>query len=175
MSTLPIVLNSDAGGIGLADDFAPVSQEIQLAEKTYVTFDLVASNPGGHSSRPRSDNAIYDLAAALIRISEYQFPVSDSGLTRSYFAALGQSVDGDLGKAMRDFAADPGDAEAIAVLRANPSYVGTLGTTCVATMLKAGHAENALPQSGGATVNCRVFPGIGVETVRDTLAAGNRQ
>ncbi len=164
------VLNSDSGGIGLADDFTPLAQQIQLAEKTFVTFDITATNPGGHSSRPRADNAIYDLAAALTNISQHQFPVRESALTRSYFAALGQSVIGELGKAMREFAADPSNAEAIEILRADPGYVGTLGTTCVATMLKAGHAENALPQSASADVNCRVFPGIGVDEVRDTLA-----
>lgn len=164
------VLNSDSGGIGLADDFSPLAQNVQLAEKTYVTFDVAATNPGGHSSRPRDDNAIYDLATALTKVSQHRFPVRESALTRSYFAALGLSLPGDLGKAMRDFSADPSDAKAIEILRADPGYVGTLGTTCIATMLKAGHAENALPQSASAAVNCRVFPGVGVDEVRDTLA-----
>jgi acetylornithine deacetylase/succinyl-diaminopimelate desuccinylase-like protein len=169
------VLNSDAGGIGLADDFSPIAQQVQLAEKTYVTFDITATNPGGHSSRPRPDNAIYDLAAALTRISELQFPVRESELTRSYFAAMGQSIPGALGAAMRTFAADPSDTAAIATISADPGFVGTLRTTCVATMLKAGHAENALPQSAGATVNCRVFPGEGVASVKAALeqAIGN--
>ncbi len=164
------VLNSDAGGMGLADDFTPLAQRVQAAEKTFVTFDLTASNPGGHSSRPRPDNAIYDLAKALTLISEYQFPVRATPLTRSYFGTLGQAVPGELGAAMRTFSADPSDASAIAALRANPEFVGTLGTTCVATMLEAGHAENALPQSARATVNCRVFPGVGVEATRARLA-----
>ena len=163
------VLNSDAGGIGLADDFAPLAQQVQLAEKTYVTFDVTATNPGGHSSRPRSDNAIYDLAGALTRIEQLRFPVRESELTRSYFGALGQSIPGELGAAMRTFAANPADDEAIALISANPGYVGTLRTTCVATMLDAGHAENALPQSASAAVNCRVFPGEGVETVKAAL------
>lgn len=163
------VLNSDAGGIGLADDYSPLAQQVQLAEKTYVTFDITATNPGGHSSRPRSDNAIYDLAAALTRISQHRFPVRESALTRSYFAAMGRSVPGQLGAAMRAFAADPSDADAIDTISANPGFVGTLRTTCVATMLKAGHAENALPQSASAAVNCRVFPGEGVESVKETL------
>ena len=163
------VLNSDAGGIGLADDYSPLAQQVQLAEKTYVTFDITATNPGGHSSRPRSDNAIYDLAAALTRISQHRFPVRESALTRSYFAAMGQSIPGELGAAMRAFAADPSDADAIDTISANPGFVGTLRTTCVATMLKAGHAENALPQSASAAVNCRVFPGEGVESVKETL------
>ena len=163
------VLNSDAGGIGLADDYSPLAQQVQLAEKTYVTFDITATNPGGHSSRPRSDNAIYDLAAALTRISQHRFPVRESALTRSYFAAMGESIPGELGAAMRAFAADPSDADAIDTISANPGFVGTLRTTCVATMLKAGHAENALPQSASAAVNCRVFPGEGVESVKETL------
>lgn len=163
------VLNSDAGGIGLADDYSPLAQQVQLAEKTYVTFDIAATNPGGHSSRPRNDNAIYDLAAALTRISQHRFPVRESALTRSYFAAMGQSIPGELGAAMRAFAADPSDADAIDTISANPGFVGTLRTTCVATMLKAGHAENALPQSASAAVNCRVFPGEGVESVKETL------
>ncbi len=163
------ILNSDAGGIGLADDFTPVAQQVQLAEKTYVTYDVVVTNEGGHSSRPRKDNAIYDLATALTKISQHEFPVRESELTRSYFGALGQSIPGELGAAMRDFAADPTDADAIATISDNPGFVGTLRTTCVATMLKAGHAENALPQSARATVNCRVFPGEGVDSVKATL------
>ena len=164
------VLNSDAGGIGLADDFSPLAQQVQMAEKTFVTFDITATNQGGHSSRPRSDNAIYDLASALTKISQHQFPVRESELTRTYFGALGQSVPGELGDAMRRFAEDPSDADAIRTIRADPAYVGTLGTTCVATMLHAGHAENALPQSASAAVNCRVFPGEGVDSVKSTLA-----
>ena len=169
------VLNSDAGGIGLADDFSPIAQQVQLAEKTFVTFDITATNPGGHSSRPRKDNAIYDLAAALTAISQYEFPVRESELTRSYFGAMGQSIPGELGAAMRAFSADPSDAAAIATISADPGFVGTLRTTCVATMLKGGHAENALPQSASATVNCRVFPGEGVDSVKAALeqAIGN--
>ncbi|WP_226700104.1 M20/M25/M40 family metallo-hydrolase [Qipengyuania gaetbuli] len=165
------VLNSDAGGIGLADDFSPLAQQVQMAEKTYVTFDLTATNQGGHSSRPRSDNAIYDLAAALLKIAEYRFPVRDTQLTRTYLGALGQSMPGELGEALKRFAADPSDASAIEIIRADPSLVGTLGTTCVATMLKGGHAQNALPQSASAAVNCRVFPGDGVDNVKAQLAA----
>lgn len=169
------VLNSDAGGIALAPDFTPLAQQVQAAEKTYATFELTVRNPGGHSSRPRADNAIYDLAAALQNIAQYSFPVRESALTRSYFGALGQSVPGEMGEAMRAFAADPADEAAIAVLQANPETVGTLGTTCVATMLRAGHAENALPGSATATVNCRIFPGEGVELTRQRLteAVGN--
>lgn len=155
------VLNSDAGGITLAPDRKPLAMALQAAEKTFATFELTVTNPGGHSSRPRKDNAIYELADALQRIAAHRFPVQATPLTRSFLGALGQITPGEVGSAMRAFAADPADEAAIAVLRATPETVGTLGTTCVATMLKAGHAENALPQSATATVNCRIFPGVG--------------
>ena len=169
------VLNSDAGGVALDNDFGPLAMRVQAAEKTYATFELTVTNPGGHSSRPRADNAIYELAEALAKIRDYQFPVRATPLTRSYFAALGQSVPGELGAAMRRFSANPGDESAIAILRSNPETVGTLGTTCVATMLRAGHAENALPQTATATVNCRIFPGEGAAATEATLreVAGN--
>ena len=171
------ILNSDAGGIGLSDDFTPLVQRVQAAEKTFATWELTVTNPGGHSSRPRSDNAIYELADALTKIRDYRFPVQATPLTRSYFGALGQNMPGELGAAMLAFAKDPIDAKAIAALQANPETVGTLGTTCVATMLRAGHAENALPQSATATVNCRIFPGVGAaateKALRDVIGNDN--
>lgn len=163
------VLNSDAGGLALSDEFTPLAMRVQAAEKTFATFELTVLNPGGHSSRPRKDNAIYELADAVTAIRNYQFPVRATDLTRSYFATLGQSVPGELGAAMRNFAEDPENPEAIAALLANPETVGTLGTTCVATMLRAGHAENALPQSATATVNCRIFPGEGAAATEARL------
>ena len=163
------ILNSDSGGIALNGRGEPVDYSIQGAEKTYVTFELTVRNPGGHSSRPRKDNAIYELADALKAVQGYTFPVNYSDLTLSYFAKAGrQRLDG-LGAAMRTFAEDPTDEAAIAVLRNNPSTVGTIGTTCIATMLRGGHAENALPQSATATVNCRVFPGEGAELTEQRL------
>lgn len=163
------VLNSDAGGITLSPDSKPLAMAVQAAEKTFATFELTVTNPGGHSSRPRADNAIYELSDALQKIAAYKFPVQASPLTRSFLGALGQITPGETGAAMRAFAADPADEGAIAVLRATPETVGTLGTTCVATMLKAGHAENALPQSATATVNCRIFPGIGAAATEAAL------
>jgi acetylornithine deacetylase/succinyl-diaminopimelate desuccinylase-like protein len=163
------VLNSDAGGLALDNEYNQLAMRVQAAEKTFATFELTITNPGGHSSRPRSDNAIYELADALAKIRDHQFPVHATPLTRSYLAALGQSVPGELGDAMRRFSANPADEDAIATLRSNPETVGTLGTTCVATMLRAGHAENALPQSATATVNCRIFPGVGVAATEATL------
>jgi acetylornithine deacetylase/succinyl-diaminopimelate desuccinylase-like protein len=163
------VLNSDAGGITLASDNTPLAMAVQAAEKTFATFELTVTNPGGHSSRPRADNAIYELSDALQKIAAYKFPVQASPLTRSFLGALGQITPGETGAAMRAFAADPTDAAAVAVLRANPETVGTLGTTCVATMLRGGHAENALPQSATATVNCRIFPGEGAAAIEAAL------
>ncbi len=153
------VLNSDAGGITLAPDNRPLAMAVQAAEKTSVSFEITLTNPGGHSSRPRADNAIYELADALKKVAAYRFPVRATPLTRSFLGALGQMTPGETGAAMRAFAADPADEAAVAVLRANPETVGTLGTTCVATMLRGGHAANALPQSATATINCRIFPG----------------
>ena len=164
------VLNADAGGATIPEAGGrPASFGMQAAEKTYVTWDMIIRNPGGHSSRPRKDNAIYELASALTRIQEYIFPVSYNDLTLAYFKGTGAKTQGELGKAMSRFAEDPEDAAAISILRANSSYVGTLGTTCVATMLRAGHAENALPQSATATINCRIFPGAGVNKTLDQL------
>ena len=162
------VLNADSGGATLPEDGGiPASFGMQAAEKTYVTWEMIVRNPGGHSSRPRSDNAIYDLSNALVKIQNYQFPVNYNNLTLAFFQGIGKRTEGALGKAMRDFSIKPDNEAAIAELRSHSSYVGTTGTTCVATMLKAGHAENALPQSAVATINCRVFPGTGVD---DTLA-----
>ena len=164
------VLNADAGGATIPEAGGrPASFGMQAAEKTYVTWDMIIRNPGGHSSRPRKDNAIYELASALTRIQEYTFPVSYNDLTLAYFKGTGAKTQGELGKAMSRFAEDPEDAAAINILRANSSYVGTLGTTCVATMLRAGHAENALPQSATATINCRIFPGAGVNKTLSQL------
>lgn len=163
-------LNSDAGGGALDQDGRPLGYLVQAAEKTYATFEITARNPGGHSSRPRPDNAIYDLADAIKTVQEYSFPVMWNDITRANFAALGATLGGDLGRAMQAFADDPTNEEAADRIAAEPSYVGQTKTTCVATMLRAGHAENALPQSATATVNCRIFPGTSVAEVQATLA-----
>ncbi len=162
-------LNSDAGGGDLDASGRAITYNIQAAEKTYVTWEITARNPGGHSSRPRADNAIYDLAAAIGRIQAYQFPVRWSEMTLAYFQETGKQLGGELGQAMQAFAYNPEDEAAAARLAKESSYVGTTRTTCVVTMLDAGHAENALPQSATATVNCRVFPGVPVAEVEKTL------
>jgi acetylornithine deacetylase/succinyl-diaminopimelate desuccinylase-like protein len=168
-------LNSDAGGGTLSKDGKAILFRIQAAEKTYVTWEITATNPGGHSSRPRPDNAIYDLADAITKIQGYRFPVRWSDMTREYFEETGRQLGGELGAAMLRFAENPEDTTASDRLAIEPSYVGTTRTTCVVTMLRAGHAENALPQSATATVNCRVFPGVPVAEVQQALqtAIGN--
>jgi acetylornithine deacetylase/succinyl-diaminopimelate desuccinylase-like protein len=162
-------LNSDAGGGALTREEHAVGYGIQAAEKTYVTWEITARNPGGHSSRPRLDNAIYDLADAIKKVQAYRFPVSINDITRDYFRTTGTTLGGEVGDAMLRFAENPDDQEAADRLFVEPSYVGTTRTTCVVTMLKAGHAENALPQSASATVNCRVFPGVAADDVEQTL------
>jgi len=168
-------LNSDAGGGQLTADGKPVIYLIQAAEKTYVTWEITVHNPGGHSSRPRPDNAIYDLADAISKIQHYQFPVRWSEMTLAFFEYTGEKLGGELGDAMIRFARNPRDKAAAQRLSRESSYVGTTRTTCVVTMLRAGHAENALPQSATATVNCRVFPGVPVAAVEAALkqAIGN--
>jgi acetylornithine deacetylase/succinyl-diaminopimelate desuccinylase-like protein len=164
-----LVLNGDAGGGTLAENGKPIVYSLQAAEKTYADFEINLANPGGHSSRPTKDNAIYALAAALDRLAGYEFPVQSSELTREFFRVTGEQTKGELGEAMRRFAANPMDAAAAARLSADPEYIGKVRTTCVATMVKAGHARNALPQSAVANVNCRIFPGVSVESVQKTL------
>jgi carboxypeptidase PM20D1 len=167
-------INTDAGG-GILDEASgkPLIYLVQGAEKTFATFDVMVTNPGGHSSRPRTDNAIYQLAHALEKVEAYRFPVMSTHLTRAYLGAVGQAQSGPLGEALRKFAADPTDADADAadMLAKSPEFIGTTRTTCVATMLEAGHAENALPQTARAAVNCRIFPDVAVESVRDALVA----
>jgi acetylornithine deacetylase/succinyl-diaminopimelate desuccinylase-like protein len=162
-------LNTDAGGGTLDKDGKALSYNIQTAEKTYASYKLSAYNAGGHSSQPRADNAIYELADALKAVQAHRFPVQWSETTLGYFKAMGATTAGPLGAAMRAFAADPRDAAAADELWKHPSYVGATRTTCVATMLRAGHAENALPQQATATVNCRIFPGVTPQAVRDVL------
>ncbi|GAB3271531.1 M20/M25/M40 family metallo-hydrolase [Parahaliea aestuarii] len=162
-------LNSDAGGGQLDERGEALVYRVQAAEKTYVTWELTVRNPGGHSSRPREDNAIYDLAAAIQGIQGHHFPVRWSEMTLAYFQQTGELMGGELGEAMTRFAYDPKDEAAAERLAREPSYVGTIRTTCVPTMLRAGHAENALPQTATVTVNCRIFPGEPVAEVENTL------
>ncbi len=163
-------LNEGAGGLLDAHD-RPVYLGIQAGEKVYQDFRLETTNPGGHSSRPTPDNAIYHLAAALTRLAAFDFPAQLSETTRAYFSRTGTLIGGESGAAMIALARDPTDKAAEAVVSRDPSWHSMLRTTCVATLLDGGHAANALPQRAGANVNCRIFPGVSVETVRSTLAA----
>ncbi len=162
-------LNADGGGGSMDPDGKPLLFAVQASEKTYATFELTTTNPGGHSSTPRTDNAIYDLATALGHLEAYRFPVMTNGVTRAYLRAMSKVVPGAVGGAMARLADDPTDEHAADVLWHEPEEVGVTRTTCVATMLRAGHAENALPQSATATVNCRIFPGVAVADVQKTL------
>ena len=164
-----LLLNSDAGGALLDDSGKPVFYGVQAAEKTYMDFEVVFTNPGGHSSRPSSKNAIYDLARAITRVAAFRFPARSSELTKAYFRAAGALTPGEVGAAMLRYAEDPSDREAYELLASQPEHVGQLGTTCVATMAKAGHAPNALPQNAMVNINCRVFPGETIESVQTTL------
>jgi len=162
-------LNSDAGGGDLNASGDALVYLIQAAEKTYVTWEITTRNPGGHSSRPRPDNAILDLAQAIIKIQNHKFPVRWSDMTLEFFDETGHQLGGELGDAMIRFANNPKDESASDRLAVESSYVGTTRTTCVVTMLRGGHAENALPQSATATVNCRIFPGVPVAEVLQSL------
>jgi len=163
-------LNSDAGGGTMTRDGEAVSFSMQTAEKQYATFYLVTKNAGGHSSVPQPDNAIYDLARALLAVETLEFPVQFNETTRSMAEAVARREGGEVGEALTALLDNPADREAIAVMRRYPQYANMLWTTCIATMLDAGHAENALPQDARATVNCRILPDTGgVDHVRAEL------
>jgi carboxypeptidase PM20D1 len=170
LSNADLVLNADGGG-GVLDETtgAPKYFTWEGAEKTYADFQLTVTNPGGHSSEPRADNAIDRLAQALLRIQAHRFRPELNDLTRAYFIAAAAYQTRETAAAMRAFAADPTDQAAIATLTANPAMVGKIGTTCVVTMIDGGHALNALPQRAQANINCRIFPGHGREAIMAEL------
>ncbi|WP_085808729.1 M20/M25/M40 family metallo-hydrolase [Sphingomonas sp. TZW2008] len=155
-----MALNVDGGGGLLGEDGRPQYFTVGAAEKTYADFQLEVTNAGGHSSAPRRDNAINQLAAALARIGGYRFAPQLSPITKGYFEGIAARQTPELGKAMRAFAANPADKAAIETLAASPAYVGQIGTTCVTTTISGGHALNALPQRATANINCRIFPGV---------------
>jgi acetylornithine deacetylase/succinyl-diaminopimelate desuccinylase-like protein len=161
-------LNEGAGG-RLDSQGKPIALNIEAGEKFPQDYRLEVTNPGGHSSRPTKDNAIYHLAGGLIRISQYDFPLDYTDATRAFLARMGPIVGGEIGPAMTALAANGADAKAAAIVETDPGYNGMLHTTCVATMLDAGHATNALPQRARANINCRIFPGTTVEQVRAKL------
>jgi acetylornithine deacetylase/succinyl-diaminopimelate desuccinylase-like protein len=162
------VINPDAGDFEL-DNGKRVVIGIQASEKLYQDFDVKVTNPGGHSSLPTSENAIYELAAGLTRLEHYQFPVELNEVTRTYFAREADILGGQTGLDMKAVLQNPPDAAALARLSAIPFYNARLRTTCVATRLEGGHANNALPAMARANVNCRILPGHSPDEIQATL------
>ena len=164
------VINPDSGGVEL-DNGRTVVADVEATEKVYSDFQITAVNPGGHSSRPRPDNAIYELTSALNKLAAYTFPFELNEVTRTYFKNLaGQETD-QTAADMHAILATPPEMAAAARLSVEPSFNSNFRTTCVATRLAAGHANNALPQTAQANVNCRIFPGHSPEEIRQQLIA----
>ena len=157
------------GGAGAMRDGEYIANTVQASEKVYQSFELLVTNPGGHSSLPVKDNAIYRLADALIRVRAHDFPVTLNEITHAFFERSAELEDGGLADAMRGVLQTPPDPSAVAFLSQTPYYNSRLRTTCVATMLEGGHADNALPQSAKATVNCRMLPTDNPTAILDTL------
>ncbi len=160
------------GGGGRSDGHGKVlTANMHVGEKTSQSFRIETTNPGGHSSVPIKDNAIYELADALGKVRDFEFPLQMNPTTRAFFAKAGAARGDDLGRAMMALAKDPTDKAAEAIVNTDRSFHSMLRTTCVATLLDGGHAENALPQRAGANVNCRMFPGTTAEETRAVLVA----
>ncbi len=160
---------NEGGGVGMKDG-KPLWNSIQTTEKLYVTFTLEVHNRGGHSSQPRKDNAIYELATALGKVEKLEFPVELNDTTRGYFAKQATFETGQVAADMKSLVSARPDPAAVARLTAVPAYNSELRTTCVATRLDAGHADNALPQLARATVNCRILPGHTIAQTQKALA-----
>jgi acetylornithine deacetylase/succinyl-diaminopimelate desuccinylase-like protein len=162
------VLNSDAGGVDL-ENGKPISFNVAAEEKLYADYQLTATNPGGHSSLPVPDNAIYHIADSLTRLQAYTFPFELNEVTRAYFARMSELESGQTAADMKAILGNPPAADAIKRLSATPKYNATVRTTCVATRLSGGVANNALPATAQAIVNCRILPGHSAEEVRRQL------
>ncbi|WP_374588984.1 M20/M25/M40 family metallo-hydrolase [Novosphingobium sp.] len=145
-------------------------QSIQVGEKAYQDFTLIATNPGGHSSQPVRENAIYAMADAVAKIRDYEFPLEFNDTTKAFFAKAGAMRKDETGKAMAALSANPADVAAEAVVNKDKMLHSMLRTTCVATLIDGGHALNALPQNVTANINCRMFPGRTAEETRAALA-----
>ncbi|HET9041212.1 MAG TPA: M20/M25/M40 family metallo-hydrolase [Gemmatimonadales bacterium] len=158
------------GGTGALRDGRPFYQAVQAAEKVPITFTLTVTNRGGHSSLPRPDNAIFQLAEGLVRVRRHVFPVRLNPVTRAFFEATAGLEEPKTAAAMRALLRNPRDTAAARLLSVSPRYNAVLRTTCTATRLAGGHANNALPQLATATVNCRVLPGESLDSVKATLA-----
>ncbi len=159
------------GGGGVLVNGRPVLNAVQAAEKTYQSFTMEVTNPGGHSSIPRQDNAIYQLLDGLAAVREHEFPAKLNEVTRSSFGQGSVFMTDEQRAHLDGLLAEPPDPRALAAFSQNPAYNALLRTTCVATQLRAGHAENALPQRAQATVNCRILPGEDPQAVREVLIA----
>jgi len=162
------VINPDAGGVFAQKGKATVF-DVEATEKTYADFHVTATNKGGHSSLPTIDNAIYHLADALSKLEKTPFPVEMNAVTTAEFEQMAKVLQGQDAADMKAVAANPADEAAVAHLSAIPDWNATMRTTCVATMMSAGHAPNALPQRAMANVNCRILPGHSGEQTRQTL------
>lgn len=157
------------GGGGTLRNGKPVRNSVQLAEKLYQSYQLEVSDRGGHSAAPRRDNPIYRLSRALARLAEYEFPIRLNSVTRAFFERIRATEEGEVADAIRALLAGNQHERALAPLTSNPNFNAQIRTTCVATVVEAGHAENALPQTARATINCRVLPDQSVSDVEKTL------
>ena len=169
------VINEGGGG-GIFNGVKSIIS-VQAAEKVYQSYTLEVTNRGGHSSLPRSDNAIYELVDALDRVRQYEFPVSFNSVSSAYFRQTASTLPAEMGDLMLRLLSNPQDVEAEEALSKEPAFNSRMRTTCVATQLEAGHAENALPQRAKATVNCRILPGVDPDLVKNKLVEvmGNEQ
>ena len=163
-----LAINEGADNL-LRPDGSKAFVALMASEKVFQTYTFETTNPGGHSARPRKDNAIYDLAKGLVNLGNFSFPVQLNEVTKSYLEKMSTFETGQLADDMRAIAKNPNDETALARMSDKPYYNNLLRTTCVATMLSAGHATNALPQRARATVNCRILPGASVDEVQKTL------
>lgn len=163
-----LLLNGDGGGGLLNESGEPVLYQVQAGEKTYADFEIGFTDPGGHSSAPTAGNPLYRLARAIDKIAAHKFPPMRNELTKASLALSADRIGGEVGAAMKRYAAT-GDAAAADLLSGRPEFVGQVRTTCVATMAQAGHALNALPQSAKVQVNCRIFPGVAIDAVKAEL------
>jgi acetylornithine deacetylase/succinyl-diaminopimelate desuccinylase-like protein len=162
------VLNPDSGGVD-ADGGKAVAMGVEATEKLYADFELSATDPGGHSSLPHADNPVYELARSLDRLQKSPFPFELNPVTRAWLEHMQKIEDGQRSRDIKAILATPPDGDAITRLSADARYNSTMRTTCVATRVEAGHANNALPQRATAIVNCRILPGHSPEEVRQDL------
>jgi acetylornithine deacetylase/succinyl-diaminopimelate desuccinylase-like protein len=157
------------GGRGMEKEGKKILNAVQLSEKVFQSFTLEVRNRGGHSSQPRKDNAIYQLAHAIDNLAKFDFPINLNEGTRVYFERSSKIESGQLAEDMKGIIKTPYDPSALERLSASPGYNAMLRTTCVATMINGGHAENALPQTATAIVNCRILPNDNPEKIKETL------